>query len=111
MTRLVEVCTGYTVSGPPGGRTANSSRPAFPLYYRKWPAYAVRHGPFLVRLKFANEKSWVYPKKSFRLSNAWVVVYLTAAVQVEDSGHYACGAPGVDNLYAMEIVEVYRKNR
>ena len=45
------------IGGPPSCQTANRHCPAFQLHYRTWPAYVMRHGPFLARLVFANEKA------------------------------------------------------
>src|SRR6218665_3009975 len=42
------------ICDPPSRQTANRRRPAFPLNYRKWSAYVMRHGPFVVHLEFAN---------------------------------------------------------
>src|SRR6218665_2611079 len=69
MARLASVCTA--ISGPPSHQTANSveqqkasCQSGCPRVFvtlsqmaRICPAYVMRHGPFLARLVFANEKA------------------------------------------------------
>src|SRR6218665_2499016 len=61
MARLAGVCAA--TGGPPSLHTANRRRPrlAATLQHmaRLWPAYLMRHGPFLVRLVVSNEKAWI----------------------------------------------------
>src|SRR6218665_19951 len=55
------------ICGPPTRQTVNRRRPAVLLYYvnllkcgRLWPAYLMRHGPFLAHMVFASEKACSY---------------------------------------------------
>ena len=41
---------------------------------RLWPAYLMRHGPFLVHLVFSNEKAWVYATLKEGLNTAEVTI-------------------------------------
>src|SRR6218665_4024291 len=55
MARLAGVCTGH--KWPDWQPNSKQASAAFPQLYRVWPAYVMRHGPFLTRLVFSNEKA------------------------------------------------------
>src|SRR6218665_1841126 len=74
MARLSGVCTGHKLAAKQQTEVALLGRYITLIYQhlaRLWPAYLLRHGPFLARLVFSNEKAWehcVYMRSSLWVS-------------------------------------------
>src|SRR6218665_425707 len=65
MARLAGVCTGHKWPAQrPKSKQASSRWVAtLPHMNLLWPACLMRHGPFLARLIFSNEKAYIYSSK------------------------------------------------
>src|SRR6218665_2112988 len=66
MARLAGVCTGHIWPAyPPNSKQAQSNLTSIlPHMARLWPVYLKRHGPFLARLVFSNEKACLHHDSS-----------------------------------------------